>query len=650
MANHRQMHAAAEAGDATTVRELLRERPVLARYVDSQGLGPLHKAATVEVARLLVEHGADVNANAYGTPLYYAVENNRLEVARLLIERGAAVNAARRSGETPLAFVRSRAMAQLLLEHGARLNGRGGGEWTPLFRAVDDRRTETVDVLVGLGADVNVFVPREGTPLIRALHRDDYRAARMMIEAGSAVNGVRDHDGYTPLHEAARLAPESRSGGLTRADLVRILVAGGVDLTARNERGETPLDAAAQLTPEIHGGDANDRSLTRADLVRMLIARGADLTARNERGETPLHVAQRFKAADIVEVLRAAMDLHPEPTPLRLGRPFSRLLRMHPAKPEGVTVLKDGGLARWGLAKEPRLLARVQTNFPDFDYLAVAPDGAEVAITSGDTLEVRRWEDLELVRRVTMSIGEGLADLTYPFMEGLAGTAYSPDRRWLAVIMDGWRVHLIDRASGETVQRIEGVGNAWWLSFDPASRLLACGGLSESPRGCRVAVFRLSEDGRAAECLWDDREPEDLDEEDDDAFWRPMWLAQSAISPDGRWLAYFGADEFPCIGELGQMAVHDLETGALQWHARVEGQHDGETVGTEVVFTGSSEFVCGFPHGTLLFYDAATGAVKRRLKIDTPAEVVSVALERGAATLWVVLGDGTLAAVRLGAE
>ena len=57
---------------------------------------PLHFAAeknSLEVARLLIEHGADVNAkDSVFTPLDMAAEFNSIDVARLLIEQGANTN------------------------------------------------------------------------------------------------------------------------------------------------------------------------------------------------------------------------------------------------------------------------------------------------------------------------------------------------------------------------------------------------------------------------------------------------------------------------------------------------------------------------------------------------------------------------------
>ena len=93
---------------------------------------PLHRASLfgkLEIARLLLDHGANVGAkDEFGrTPLHdvshgvYSPEEAGIGVARLLLERGADMNAKTRSGETPLDFVSNRdpKLAQLLREDGA---------------------------------------------------------------------------------------------------------------------------------------------------------------------------------------------------------------------------------------------------------------------------------------------------------------------------------------------------------------------------------------------------------------------------------------------------------------------------------------------------------------------------------------------------
>ncbi|HZE68251.1 MAG TPA: ankyrin repeat domain-containing protein [Pyrinomonadaceae bacterium] len=90
---------------------------------------PLHSAAASrqsDIARLLIEHGADVNARQVEsgfTPLHEAAANGDMEFARLLLEHGANVDAEMNDGKTPLGFALERkqdSMAELLRARGAK--------------------------------------------------------------------------------------------------------------------------------------------------------------------------------------------------------------------------------------------------------------------------------------------------------------------------------------------------------------------------------------------------------------------------------------------------------------------------------------------------------------------------------------------------
>ena len=100
---------------------------------------PLHEAAmenSLDVARLLIEKGADIDAeDDYGqTPLHLAAgwntENGEtplhLDVASLLIDLGADIDAEASNGQTPLdkaILSNSQNLARLLIEHGANTAG-----------------------------------------------------------------------------------------------------------------------------------------------------------------------------------------------------------------------------------------------------------------------------------------------------------------------------------------------------------------------------------------------------------------------------------------------------------------------------------------------------------------------------------------------
>jgi ankyrin repeat protein len=120
---------AAAVGRIERVRELLESDPALVSAFSPDGFTPLHLAAFFghpDIARLLVEHGADTQAVARNPmrvmPLHSAAATRQLEIAELLVDGGADVNASQERGFTPLheaAQNGDAALTRLLLDRGA---------------------------------------------------------------------------------------------------------------------------------------------------------------------------------------------------------------------------------------------------------------------------------------------------------------------------------------------------------------------------------------------------------------------------------------------------------------------------------------------------------------------------------------------------
>lgn len=129
---------AANAGNARVIRALHEARD----DVTAQALDGAIRNGDIEVARALLDLGADVNA-APGlgavewSLIERAVFNNDLELARLFIGRGADVNHVDSEGYTPLLLAASidfgdSEMIDLLLKSGARVDVRNKAGETPL--------------------------------------------------------------------------------------------------------------------------------------------------------------------------------------------------------------------------------------------------------------------------------------------------------------------------------------------------------------------------------------------------------------------------------------------------------------------------------------------------------------------------------------
>ena len=83
-------HAAARLGMMEKLRELIETNPTLVHARGGDGQTPLHFARTVEIAELLLEHGADINARDVdheSAPAQWMIRE-RQQVARYLVRRG----------------------------------------------------------------------------------------------------------------------------------------------------------------------------------------------------------------------------------------------------------------------------------------------------------------------------------------------------------------------------------------------------------------------------------------------------------------------------------------------------------------------------------------------------------------------------------
>lgn len=157
------IHEAAAIGQTSRVAELVAEDASLLDSYSAEGFTPLALAAHyghAETLWWLLNRGADVNAVARHplqvTPLHAALFGRQLELARVLIQHGAEVNARRggkgwpRAGWTPLHYVAAFGMPELiepLLAHGADLNALDDAGCTPLDAALKNQQAAAADLL-----------------------------------------------------------------------------------------------------------------------------------------------------------------------------------------------------------------------------------------------------------------------------------------------------------------------------------------------------------------------------------------------------------------------------------------------------------------------------------------------------------------------
>jgi ankyrin repeat protein len=359
-----QLHHCVRNGFTSSVKRLLSIRNINVNVKDDwRGYTPLHYAAAnghIEITRLLLQNGADVNArsNNGSSPLHVAIEESNLhvDIVKILLREKRADNA-RKRGDFILAKLIEEGLdsfsdsnndldsdsnndldsdsnndidsdsdsdsnsnsklnedlveiVKLLLEKGADVNARNKNEETPLHSASTNGQIEITNLLLKNGADVNAVNNRDWTPLCEAVskyfmhYRNEdkdfspledekycpifFEIIELLVENGAEVDVEYDRDnGFFLLHEAIDLRLDDRLD-----DLIVLLVNNGADINRRTfTNNMTPLHIAAEFY--------------RPSIVSLLVERGADVNARTADGKTALTIAQSNDNTGIAAFLQA---------------------------------------------------------------------------------------------------------------------------------------------------------------------------------------------------------------------------------------------------------------------------------------------------------------------------------------------------------
>jgi ankyrin repeat protein len=207
------------------------------------------------------------------------------------------------------------AVAQYLLDHGARVDVTTGGGSTALHFAVSGGHLRLAELLIDRGAAIDGPVAKDNTPLHNAAARGYLTLAKLLLSKGAQIDALMTSTerprvgtyGGTPLWTAV----VNR-----QTKMVEFLLDQGADPNLASEVSSAPLTAADEpelihllldkgADPNVDGGKPLLKSVAKGDLdlVKWLVERGADLNPQNERQVTPLMVAVCNDRAGIVEWL-----------------------------------------------------------------------------------------------------------------------------------------------------------------------------------------------------------------------------------------------------------------------------------------------------------------------------------------------------------
>lgn len=328
------IYAAVALADAPRVRELIRADPDLLRPTDWQRGGLLTLAVKhghLDVIRLLLDLGADVDERttlheleqptvSWGGPLWHAALANQREIAELLLDRGADPNANVYASGWPLGHAwnhKDGSVKNLLLERGAKLQPYMIAEHHDVAEARKllevDASKETVQELVWSAADHGCAGIVELALAKLTWAPDDRYWHWVLIQP---IRGAGDDSHDNEGHFASLAA----------------LLRHGVDPNV-SRFGATPLHFAAA-----HHGPVSDAD--RARFAMMLLAHGARLDVRDDLlKSTPLGWACRWGRRELAKLLiaRGAPVIEPDAEPWATPRAWAEKMK-HPAV---LAILRD---------------------------------------------------------------------------------------------------------------------------------------------------------------------------------------------------------------------------------------------------------------------------------------------------------------------
>lgn len=238
-------------------------------FDNSYAFSPLSISTDLEILKLLIEKGADVDMKSEigSTALMNTLDVNKID---FLLKNGANINAVNDTNDSaltnifriveegafkldskPLNEEYMKLVARLLIEKGINVNIVNNKGYDAFLYAINFGFKDIINLLIEKGTDIKRKNQKGENALLLSAEGGNYETSKLLIEKGLKVNTV-DNEGITPLMKAV---------SSLNIDLIKLLIEKGADVNAKTLSGQTVL--------EISKIDSNE------EITNLLIKSGA---------------------------------------------------------------------------------------------------------------------------------------------------------------------------------------------------------------------------------------------------------------------------------------------------------------------------------------------------------------------------------------